>query len=81
MVLVHTHVTWRLEMSKPIKLNVFFETNGYAEQVATFLDEEVYIECLPILKSVAKERRMFVTDSEMDRDDDSEAKTIGVENE
>ena len=66
-------------MSKPIKLNVFFETNGYAEQVATFLDEEVYIECLPILKSVAKERRMFVTDSEMD--DDSEAKTIGVENE
>ena len=52
-------------MNKPTKLNIFFEPrNGYAEKIATFFDEETYIECLPILKSVAKERKMFVTESE-----------------
>ena len=31
-------------------INVYFETNGYAELIATFKDEQVYIACLPALK-------------------------------
>lgn len=44
---------------------VYFETtNQYAELVALFDDEDVYMACLPALEALAKENRMFVTDSE-----------------
>lgn len=34
---------------------VFFETNnGYAEHIATFRNEELYITCLPTLERAAK---------------------------
>ena len=42
---------------------VYFETNGYAEQVAQFKDEAVYIACLPTLEKLAKVINMTVTES------------------
>lgn len=36
-------------------VTVYFETDGYAEQVATFMDEETYMACFPILEKLAKE--------------------------
>ena len=44
-------------------INVYFETNSTAELVARFTDEETYMVCLPALEQLAKERRMFVTES------------------
>ena len=46
---------------------VYFETeNGsYAEEVATFKNDELYMKCLPILEREAKEHRMIVTESEI----------------
>jgi len=47
------------------QVRVYFETEGggYAEQVATFQDEETYMLCLPALEKQAKEQRMIVTES------------------
>ena len=44
-------------------INVYFETNSTAELVAKLEDEEVYKACLPGLEKLAKQRRMFVTES------------------
>ena len=44
-------------------INVYFETNSTAELVAKLEDEEVYKACLPALEQLAKQRRMFVTES------------------
>ena len=48
---------------KMFKVTVYFETNSYAEKVAEFVDEQTYIRCLPSLEKLAKEHRMFVTES------------------
>jgi|TARA_Y100000015_G_C2393082_1_gene91231 hypothetical protein len=48
---------------------VYFETPNlssdsyYSEKVATFEDEEVYLQCLDVLKEVAKEHSLIVTES------------------
>ena len=36
-------------------INVYFETDGYAEEVAKFEHEDLYIACLPTLEKKAKE--------------------------
>jgi hypothetical protein len=44
---------------------VYFETPNlsHSEKVATFEDEELYLQCLDVLKEVAKEHRLIVTES------------------
>ena len=44
-------------------ITVYFESGRHAEQVATFENEDVYIACLPVLEAIAKENRMFVTET------------------
>ena len=46
-------------------VKVYFETlvGGYCELVATFINEETYIVCLPALEKMAKENRMYVTET------------------
>jgi len=34
-------------------ITVYFETNGYAEKVAVFENEETYLACLPALQKLA----------------------------
>jgi|TARA_Y100000361_G_C11102096_1_gene312522 hypothetical protein len=44
---------------------VYFETPNlsHSEKVATFVDEELYLQCLEVLKEVAKEHSLIVTES------------------
>lgn len=53
-------------------VKVFFETmvGGYCELVATFVNEETYIVCLPALEKMAEENRMFVTEDIEDMDEE-----------
>ena len=44
-------------------IEVYFESKGCAEIVATFIDEETYIKCLPALELLAKENNCIVTES------------------
>jgi len=44
-------------------VEVYFESNGCAEMVATFIDEETYIKCLPTLELLAKENNCIITES------------------
>jgi hypothetical protein len=48
-----------------MKVVVYFETKTftYAEVVAQFNSEELYMACLPILKREAKKSGYFVTES------------------
>lgn len=48
-------------------LRVYFNTpnHSHSEQVATFVDEETYMVCLPALKRLAKKQRMIVTESDL----------------
>jgi hypothetical protein len=48
---------------KMSKVTVYFETKNYAEKVAEFANEQLYIRCLPDLEKLAKEQRMIVTES------------------
>ena len=51
-------------MSKPV-IRVFFETpNGsYADEVATFTDEEYFDACYPVLEKIAKDIGYILTES------------------
>jgi hypothetical protein len=44
-------------------ITVYFETDGYAEVVATFATEQLYLACLPVLEQLASKARMTVTES------------------
>jgi hypothetical protein len=44
-------------------INVYFESSIHAELVATFISEELYIECLPILQTEAEKQNCIVTES------------------
>lgn len=46
-------------------VRVYFETpnHSYADLVAIFDDEDLYMACLPVLEKQAKENRMIVTES------------------
>lgn len=46
-----------------MKIIVYFEGSGHAEQVAEFYDEALYIACLPALQKQAKACHLFVTES------------------
>ena len=45
-------------------IKVYFESGMHSEQVAEFIDEDLYMKCLPILEKEAKRHRMNVTESE-----------------
>ena len=47
-------------------VKVYFQTDTHAELVATFTSEELYIRCLPVLNSIAKEQRMIVAENIME---------------
>lgn len=49
-------------------VKVYFESNGYADLVAVFSDENVYQICLPSLEKLAKSYNMIVTESLDDRE-------------
>lgn len=51
-----------------MKIIVYFEnvSPAYAEVVATFTNEELYIACLPALEKAAKKVNMIVTESVRD---------------
>lgn len=44
-------------------VKVYFESNSHAELVAIFSDSDVYAVCVDGLERLAKEGRMFVTES------------------
>lgn len=44
-------------------ITVYFETKGYAEKIATFESEDIYIKCVPILEEIAKEDGMIITET------------------
>jgi folate-dependent tRNA-U54 methylase TrmFO/GidA len=46
-------------------VKVFFETpkGSYAEEIATFSDEEYFDACYPILEKIAKKNRFILTES------------------
>jgi len=44
-------------------ITVYFESGRHAEIVAKFESEDVYMACLPVLEAIAKENRMFVTET------------------
>jgi hypothetical protein len=44
-------------------IEVYFESKGCAEMVATFIDEDTYIKCLPALELLAKKNNCIVTES------------------
>ena len=45
-------------------IKVYAESKNHAELWATFEDEALYIQCLPVLKAQAHKDRMIITDSE-----------------
>jgi folate-dependent tRNA-U54 methylase TrmFO/GidA len=46
-------------------IKVYFETpkGSYAEEIATFNDEEYFDACYPILEKIAKKNRFILTES------------------
>jgi len=58
-------------------ITVYFESGRHAEQVATFENEDVYIACLPVLEAIAKENRMFVTET-MNEDVHNTNKSLSI---
>ena len=42
---------------------IYFENNVYAQVVATFNTEDLYIKCLPVLEEEANRLGMVVTES------------------
>ena len=53
-------------------VKVFFETpqGSYAEEIATFNDEETYDACYPILEKIAKKHRYILTESLIEDSED-----------
>jgi hypothetical protein len=44
-------------------VKVYFESNGYAELVAIFDDDDTYVMCAKILERFAKRNGMILTES------------------
>ena len=44
-------------------IKVYLENGIYAEKIATFQSEIIYYKCLPVLEKIAKENKMFITES------------------
>ena len=47
-------------------IRVYFESSSYAELVATFETDELYMQCLPTLEKEAERMDMMVTESMVD---------------
>ena len=47
-----------------MKVVVYFEDGRHGEVVAMFANEELYMACLPVLESFAKDNGYIVTESE-----------------
>ena len=44
-------------------VTVYFTSGTYTEQVATFEDSDLYMECFKVLQNSAEEKRMTVIES------------------
>jgi len=53
-------------------IKVYFETpkGSYAEEIATFNDEEYFDACYPILEKIAKKNRFILTESFIEENED-----------
>ena len=53
-------------------IKVYFETikNSYAEEVATFTDEEYFDACYPTLEKIAKKHGFILTESFIEENED-----------
>lgn len=53
-------------------IKVYFETinNSYAEEVATFTDEEYFDACYPILEKIAEKHGYILTESFIEETED-----------
>jgi len=49
-------------------VKVYFETKTHAELAAIFVSEDIYDACRPALGKLAREARMFVTESVEEED-------------
>lgn len=54
-------------------IKVYFESSSYAECVATFDSDALYMACLPELEKIATSRGMIVTECEVNTDEEYEA--------
>jgi len=55
-------------------IKVYFETinNSYAEEVATFKDEEYFDACYPILEKIAEKYGFILTESFIEETEDAD---------
>jgi len=55
-----------------MRIKVYFETpkGSYAEEIATFNDEEYFDACYPILEKIAKKNRFILTESFIEENED-----------
>ena len=57
-------------------IKVYAESKNHAELWATFEDEALYIQCLPILEAQAHKDRMIITESVEEVDDTDNANHV-----
>jgi hypothetical protein len=58
-------------MKENIMIVAYFQcNNSHTEEVARFIDNEVYMACLPALEKLAEESRMFLWETERDHTQD-----------
>ena len=50
-------------MSNELPVKVYFENGCYAELIATFQSEELYMLAVPALEAYAKENNLILTES------------------
>ena len=60
-------------------IQVYFETESYAEVVALFNDSELYNACVPILEKIAKERGFDIVTESVIHEESLESLTAGLE--
>ena len=49
-------------------ITVYFESGVHSQVVAKFINEEIYMACLPALEMLATQQRMYVTESAEEND-------------
>ncbi len=56
-------MTQAQKKTKPMLINVYFESNTHAELIAQFNNEEIYMACVPALEKLAEQTNVFLTES------------------
>ncbi len=62
-----------------MKVKVYFETikGSYAEEIATFNDEEYFDACYPILENIAEKHGYILTESLIEENEDEDILSEG----